>query len=162
MDFELMSSICRFLGAGYFIIVGLMKLQDVELFWTQVMNYGLTTTQQARWLAAALPTSEVALGYLFANRVFPFASGFGLIILLIGFSGAIAHSLSKGSVHDCGCGGRGKVHPILLVRNLGLIALVSIGAFSAPKPLLEEVILTSLAVTAALATIINRYKFLGR
>jgi uncharacterized membrane protein YphA (DoxX/SURF4 family) len=107
------------LGA-VFLVTGVLKSADRQ--WPATARAFGTPG----WLAPVLPWVEIVLGGLLVADLFtPWAAG-AAVVLLAGFTVAIAVHLKRGDDVPCGCFGAASKRPVGtrdLVRNLALLGL---------------------------------------
>lgn len=81
-------------------------------------------------VARAMPFAELALGGLLVAGVGLPWTAFAALILLAGFTAAVAVRLAQGAATPCGCFGESSAEPVgrrTVVRNLALGALAFTG-----------------------------------
>lgn len=114
----------RMFVAFILLAAGVAKLGSGREFAAVVRNYKLLPNALVKWVAYAVPASEVvvAAGLLTGYGLGPAAVGAALIFSL--FAGAIAVNLLRGRRHiSCGCfggGGSDVLSWALVLRNLAL------------------------------------------
>lgn len=151
----------------FFIIGAVVKAYDIELFWTQIAQYGIL--RQESWLdatavgvvgmeaflGAALVTGWRARGLLHA----------AVALLLAGFTGLIAYAWAFHGLEDCGCLGRLEMTPtISIIKNivlLGLVGAAYAGTASRPSAVSSTARRTAArALTLAVAVVVAGYAWL--
>ena len=108
---------------------GVMKFRDLEMFEGSVANYQLLPASLEKPIAYLLPSFEFACAAGLMISKTRGAAAFGLLMLLLLFTGAIAINLMRGRVNiDCGCFGpllRQELSGWLLLRNVFLMILAA-------------------------------------
>ena len=108
---------------------GVMKIRDLEMFEGSIANYQLLPASLERPLAYLVPILELACAAGLMISKTRGAAAFGLLMLLLLFTGAIAINLIRGRIDiDCGCFGpllRQQLSGWLLLRNLFLMILAA-------------------------------------
>lgn len=160
---EIVFDLSRLLAGGYLVWSGAAKLGDVRRFWKQVMGYQLVSPLLARIISSSLPPIELVLGLLFAAGYYPILTGPALIVLVAAFTFAITQSLIRNLDNECGCGPTNqKVRPALVFRNLGIIALLVAGLFSAGQVYAAPLIVAAAGLLCILGISAARYRLLNR
>lgn len=126
-----------FLRAGWLKAVSQDQAQRREA----VRSYALLPEMPASILAAVLPWAELVIGVSLILGLWRVASTSAALVLLTGFSAAVAHSVLLGKSHGCGCGdaddvvGWGRVSQNV-VLSLALLVAIGSGA-GAWRPLVS-------------------------
>jgi hypothetical protein len=115
------------IAIGLFFIFGaVLKAYDIELFWKQIVQYGIL--RQEVWLNAAAVGTVGVEALLGAALVVGWRLR-GLLhaavaLLLVGFTALIAYAWIYHDLEDCGCLGKLEMTPgISILKNLVLLAL---------------------------------------
>lgn len=156
-------TVARFLSGGFFVWSSSHKLNRSSEFWKHILGYEIVGPRTARLLAATLPPAEFIMGLLFAAGLYPHVIGVALIVMIVGYSGAVVLSLIRKTGNECGCGARGgKVRPQVLLRNMLLTLLVIGGMNSNPATYVGGiwVVLSAMLVFIIVST--HKYKSLGK
>jgi len=124
---EIALLIARLVLASVFAVAGLTKLSDRAGTRQVLIDFGVSP-KLAPSVAVALPIAELVLAAGLLLTELAWAASLGVLVLLAGFSVAIAVNLAHGRRPDCRCFGRIAAAPIgwrTLARNvvLGLVAL---------------------------------------
>jgi uncharacterized membrane protein YphA (DoxX/SURF4 family) len=138
--------LARLVLGGTFLWLGSNKLSDPVTFLKLIREYGLvpeSLPMLLNTLAVALPWLEIWCGLLLLAGVAVRGAGYGMLLLLIVFSGAIlmraldiqaAEQLAFCAIKfDCGCGTGEEFVCSKLPQNLGLIALSVLTVWSRTK-----------------------------
>ncbi len=120
--------ILRVALCGFFICSGTTKLMDLRDFVDFVGNYQIVDRSLDAIFDYFVSWLEVVLGFAIATGIY-FRSGLVItIVMLLGFSIAIAWVWSQGLNINCGCHGKSDEptnYPLSIARNLGLITLAA-------------------------------------
>jgi uncharacterized membrane protein YphA (DoxX/SURF4 family) len=112
------------LGA-LFVYAGVLKLPDPTGFATEITNYRFLP-ELAPWLAATVPSIEIALGLtlIFAPKLWRRAAALAAGGLLAVFTIAVTQVVARGINVSCGCfgGNSGPVTLLTVGRDLALLA----------------------------------------
>jgi putative oxidoreductase len=122
--------LARLVLAGVFLAAAAPKLADPHAFAAAIANYRAFPDATHNLVATVVPALELvaALAVLTGWRL----RGGALLLgaMLLGFTGLLAASLARGLDLDCGCFGAAvqtdPISPLHLLRNLGLLALVTV------------------------------------
>lgn len=156
-------TVCRFLAGGYFIWSGSSKMRSISEFWSQIMGYKITGAKNSRILAALLPPSEFVIGLLFAAGFLQLYTGILLLFMLSIFTVAILISLIRKTGNECGCSSsKGKVTPILLVRNGALAVLAVAGIMSSANEYIGVPFVAGCGVLIIFVISVNNFRSLGK
>ncbi|WP_405166519.1 redoxin domain-containing protein [Nocardia sp. NBC_01499] len=123
--------IARLLVAVVFGWAGIAKLTDRDGTRKAVQEFGVP----ARWVATvgwALPTVELVVAAAVLPSWTAVWGGLAALVLLIGFSTAVAVLLARGQRPACSCFGAASTAPIgraTLVRNAAIIALTGLAVW---------------------------------
>ncbi|MFG1795759.1 MauE/DoxX family redox-associated membrane protein [Nocardia sp. NPDC049149] len=123
--------IARLLVAVVFGWAGIAKLTDRDGTRKAVQEFGVP----ARWVATvgwALPTVELVVAAAVLPSWTAVWGGVAALVLLIGFSTAVAVLLARGQRPACSCFGAAGTAPIgwaTLVRNAGIIGLTGLAVW---------------------------------
>ena len=126
----MMVLLVRFVLAGVFVVSGIAKLLDRQGVRRAIVEFG-APAGMATPLGWLLVCSEFAVAALLLFGPLAWVGSLVAIALLLGFSGAVALNLARGSQPDCHCFGRLSAGPVgwsTVARN-GL--LVTLAAFVA-------------------------------
>jgi uncharacterized membrane protein YphA (DoxX/SURF4 family) len=118
--------VVRYLLALVFVVAALTKLADRPGTRRAIVGFGAPDSV-ADPLALALPAIELAAAMLLVHGPLAWWGSLLGLLLLLGFSGAIALNLFRGNAPDCHCFGQLYSEPIsgwTLVRN-GVLAAAS-------------------------------------
>ena len=135
--------LARLVLGGVFIWLGSNKLAEPITFLKLIREYGLVP-ESLPWLlntmAVALPWLEIWCGVLLLAGVAVRGTGYGMLLLLMVFSGAIllraldiqaAEQIAFCAIKfDCGCGTGEEYVCSKLPQNLGLMALTGLVVWS--------------------------------
>jgi hypothetical protein len=106
-----------------------LKLRNLELFESAVINYRIVPEAVARPLAYLLPIVELASAIALLPTASRAAGALALLVLLAAFTAGIAVNLRRGRYDvDCGCFGpalRQSLSWWLVLRNGALAAMVA-------------------------------------
>jgi uncharacterized membrane protein YphA (DoxX/SURF4 family) len=94
-------------AASVWIIAGVAKLPQMDLFRTLVERYGILPHVLAAPLALVLPFLEIGLGLYLAAGLFVRGTAVVGTILFAVFLAAQAQAWARGLSLDCGCFGAG-------------------------------------------------------
>ena len=117
--------VARLVLAAVFVASALGKARDRVGTRAALAGFGVP----ARWVPAGsllLPLAELTVGVLLLIPAAAAGGGVGALVLLSGFSVAIAANLGRGRTPDCHCFGRLRSAPIstqLIWRNAALAVL---------------------------------------
>jgi len=119
-----------------FIWAAAGKIVDPQAFARALWNYRLLPEAFVPMVAVALPLFEALAALAILAPPFQKGASMALAGLLAVFTFGLASALIRGLDVDCGCFGEGSSHvsPILLVRNVGLMALAVWSYLRAPFP----------------------------
>jgi len=109
-----------------FVVAGAAKLASGLAWRTSARDLGVPD-----WLAAIVPWTELTVGALLAVGLFEPWPALVAIVMLIGFTGAIAARLRVGERPVCACFGQwsaSEIGPKHLLRNAVLIVLATVAA----------------------------------
>jgi uncharacterized membrane protein YphA (DoxX/SURF4 family) len=112
-----------FLGA-VFISSSIDKVLDPEKFAIAVRGYKLLPVALTNLFALVLAWSELLSGILLVIGIYTRQAAAALLLMLVVFVAAIATTIVRGLVVDCGCftnEGGSQTGYLLIVRNLFLI-----------------------------------------
>lgn len=120
--------------AALFAVAATHKLRDLRTFTETFRDHRILPDALAPLVSPLLALVEIAVALALVVPGGAQAGGFGVMMLLATYSGAIAINLARGRRHiDCGCMGPAHRQPLtawLLARNALLIA----AAFGAVLP----------------------------
>lgn len=115
--------------AAVFAVAGGMKLLDPTAFALEIDNYQLLP-ELAPYLAAALPTTELALaaGLLVLPSPWRRAAALGCMLLMVMFTVAASSALARDLNIDCGCFGTGTspITWLTIVRDFALLGAAAV------------------------------------
>ena len=109
-----------------FVVAGASKLASGHGWRTSARDLGAPD-----WLAPLVPWTELTVGALLMVGLFEPWPAIAAIVMLVGFSGAIAARLRVGERPMCACFGQwsvSEIGPRHLVRNAVLIVLATLAA----------------------------------
>lgn len=113
-----------------FLVAAAHKLRAPSAFRDQLANYRLVPKCATHATAAAVVAGELTTGLAFLAPALRLAASSAALVLLFGYSFAIALNLVRGRRDiDCGCSGpalRQPLTPWLLVRNAVLIGIAAV------------------------------------
>ncbi|MEB3286371.1 MAG: MauE/DoxX family redox-associated membrane protein [Vampirovibrionales bacterium] len=126
---------CRLVIAWVFLQSGWAKLQHLEAFYQDALNYKILPDMLTYFYAVCLPWLELlAGGYILLGLFLRFAASLAGLLTL-SFVIAISIALGRGDAINCGCYIGGESSPVsaeLLLRDIGLLLLC---AYLTWKPL---------------------------
>jgi len=112
-----------------FLVAAAHKLRAPSAFLDQLANYRLVPKRATQATAAAVVAGELTTGLAFLAPALHLAASSAALVLLFGYSFAIALNLVRGRRDiDCGCSGpalRQPLTPWLLVRNAVLVGFAA-------------------------------------
>lgn len=113
--------------AGFFLAFGFFKLLDLPAFVSGYARYDIIAANYRPW-AWAYPFVEIALGLLYAARLWPTAVNTAtLVIMLVGGVGVV-RSLQKKDRVRCACLGSAinlPVGPVTLIEDFGMAIMAA-------------------------------------
>lgn len=113
--------------AGFFLSFGFFKLLDLPAFVSGYARYDIIAANFRPW-AWAYPFVEIALGLLYAARIWPTAvNAATLIIMLVGGIGVV-RSLQKKDRVRCACLGNAinlPIGPVTLIEDFGMAIMAA-------------------------------------
>ena len=121
---------CRVGIAVVFIVAGLAKIGDAESFARQVHNFQLIPVAFENLVAIVLPWIEVVIGVTMLVGSRRRAGAWLSLILMAGFTIAVAAGVARGLDIECGCFGTGdgaRVGAVKLIENVLLTLAAWIG-----------------------------------
>ncbi len=123
-----LSLLLRLALGGLLITAGVLKLPDPTAFANEITNYRLLP-QLAPWLAAMLPSVEIALGLalIVAPTKWRRASALATLALMAVFTVAVGQVVARGINVSCGCfgGNSGPVTLVTVARDGALLAMAA-------------------------------------
>lgn len=131
-----------------FLTAALQKMRHWRVLEGVVRNYRILPEPLVKPTAWSLPPVEFVLGLALLAGYLPALSALAAILLLLVFAAAIAVNIRRGRADiDCGCHQsflRQRLSPLLIVRNLGLVALLA-PSFAGVTPVALPGLATGLA-----------------
>ena len=115
----------RMVLGALFVYSSLHKIQSADQFGIAVRAYKLLPVGVSNIFALSVAWTEAVAGILLILGVMTKKAAGAIFILLVLFTAAIATTLVRGLVIDCGCfsnEGGDQTNVVLVVRNLFLIA----------------------------------------
>lgn len=115
--------VLRAILGGFFIWSGYEKMKDLSDFTQTVANYKMIDRPWDALVAYFVPCLEIVVGLALIVGVFAQGGLAILMLMLLGFSGAIAWVWHQGLNINCGCYGKGDDptnYPVHLAINAGL------------------------------------------
>ncbi len=144
IDNPFVSILARVILGGMFILAGMAKIADPELFAKQIADYQILPHILINISAIALPWIEVVAGLFLIAGIRLKANAVIMGLMLIVFIIAISYALILGLDNDCGCLSKmsdQKVGIPKILQNTGLlIAALQIYFFPNSKFTLEHYI----------------------
>ena len=95
--------ILRVIIGAVFIVAGLEKVLQPEVFSHAIKNYHLVPAGMVNFLALGIPMTELGAGVCLLLGIKPRIMGWVICLFLLSFLGAIAHALWVGIPISCGC-----------------------------------------------------------
>jgi len=110
--------------ACIFIYAGVIKMISPDKFFTDILNYQITSDLFTYFSAYFLPPFEIVLGVSLFFRKYRILSAILIIALTIIFTIAIVSAWIRGINISCGCFGGNEIanYPSLILRDIGIIA----------------------------------------
>lgn len=120
---------------GIFIVAGVMKGADPQLFAKQIEGYEIVPQSFALPLAHLFIATELLLGFCVALLILPRLGITALIGLLVLFIGATGWAWAHGNAEHCGCFGRAASRGPLgvILEDIGFLAIGLIALRFAPR-----------------------------
>jgi putative oxidoreductase len=116
----------RVVLGGLMVLAGVLKLPDPTAFANEITNYRFLPLL-APWMAATLPTIEIALGValVMAPLAWRRSAALATLAVMAVFTVALVQVVVRGINVDCGCfgGGSGPVTWLTVGRDLVLMAM---------------------------------------
>ena len=109
-----------------FVIAGLAKIGDTEMFATQVHNFRLAPIVLENLVAMILPWVELVAGTALILGARSRAAAWVCAALMIVFTIGIGQAAARGLDFECGCFGKGDASTVgvtKLLENVGLTAV---------------------------------------
>ncbi|MBK7106745.1 MAG: DoxX family membrane protein [Ignavibacteriae bacterium] len=131
-------ALTRIYLALFFILSGLAKINNLEIFANSIENYRLFPTQIINVLAITIPWIEVITGGLLLLGFFIKENALIIASLLLVFTLAVISAVARNLDIDCGCQGTidgQKVGMLKIVENISLL-IVGILSIKIPKQVL--------------------------
>lgn len=122
---EYLALVSRFGLASTFVMAGLSKVGDLAGFTKVVRSYEVLPERTVPIVARSVPTAELGVGGLLALGAAQVAAASLSIVMLVGFSVAVARNLIRGRRIDCGClgvTGRQRISWGTILRNGAMLA----------------------------------------
>jgi uncharacterized membrane protein YphA (DoxX/SURF4 family) len=127
----------RLVVGGLFIYAGWLKARDPGALIADLWNYRLLPEGSAYWIAALMPYLEIVAGLALITGLQRRGAHLVLGAMLLVFILALGAAWARGLEISCGCFGVGTAetsnYPLLIGRNLGLLALVAWSALAAER-----------------------------
>jgi thiol-disulfide isomerase/thioredoxin len=125
--------VCSVILAAVLATAGIAKLRDRAGTRDAIARFGVPASLAAP-LALAVPVAELSAALALVAGPTRAWGAFGALVLLVGFSLALAWNLARGRTPDCHCFGQlhsSPVGPRTLARNAALIAVAGLVAGNA-------------------------------
>ncbi|MFZ1290100.1 MAG: MauE/DoxX family redox-associated membrane protein [Melioribacteraceae bacterium] len=131
-------ALTRIYLALYFILSGLAKINNLEIFTYSIENYRLFPIEFINILAITIPWIEVISGTLLLLGIFIKENALIIASLLMVFTFAVISAVLRNLDIDCGCQGTldgQKVGMLKIIENISLF-IVAILSIRFPKQVL--------------------------
>ncbi len=153
---EYVSVCCRLIIGGTFLLSGSTKLRSLSAFqdfWVATESLLGAGHRRAAGLAAAAIAMELLIVVALAFSQFVVIGFVASGALLAVYSVAIGLALGRGERTPCRCIGASSepLHPSLMLRNVGLVAICGVGLWSTATAGTGVYVTTALAASVAAA-----------
>ena len=101
--FRLVMLLTRVALGGVLLYAGIVKVPNTHVFASAVANFDLLPPLGAWIVALTLPWFEIALGLLLICGLWVRSTALVVVVLCLGFSGAVISALARGLDIECGC-----------------------------------------------------------
>ncbi|KQS07987.1 hypothetical protein ASG04_12610 [Curtobacterium sp. Leaf183] len=148
---------------GYMLISGVVKVRDgADITAGTIHAYKFIPPRLDRPAALLLAAAEVGAGALLISGRSPRLGATAVIALLATYTVALSSVLRRGIHTSCGCHGTlstSEVRPVLMIRNVTLIAITAAAAALSPEATPSSFWATGAAIVlAAIAGVAMRYR----
>jgi len=129
---DIVQLISRLVVGFMFILVGLAKISDPQLFAKEIANYRLLPELLVNWTAIVLPWIELVCGLLLIVGVRLKANSAMIGAMLVMFIIFVASAWARGLDINCGCYSKLAEQTVGLqkiLENTGLLLLTAISFF---------------------------------